>query len=123
MLKRFVVATLAGGLLLFGAPQLAFAHSGGHSSPSHHADSRGGRDGGHERHAHSYGYYPGYYGYYGGYDGSYYGDGGYSSGYCGQGQYNDGRGYCADRSYGDSPRDEGVYDCRYDPYRDNNRYR
>ena len=24
---------------------------------------------------------------------------------------------------GDSPRDEGTYDCRYDPDRDNNRYR
>ena len=133
MLKRLAVAALAGGLTLFVGPQLAFAHGGGgggggqsrsgggHSS---HADAGGrsapSRSGGHDRHDHSYRdgyYYPGY----GGHDGSYYG--GYNNGYCGDGRYYYGRGYCAGGSYGDSPRDEGTWDCRSDPDRDHNRYR
>ena len=68
------------------------------------------------------GYYPGYDGCGGSYGGGY-DNGGYYNSYCGEGRYYYGRGYCADPSYGDSPHDEGAWDCRSDPYRDHNRYR
>src|ERR1700704_1477933 len=90
MLKRIVVSTFLGGMLLFGAPHAAFAddgHRGGDDRRSEHHDNGRDREGGDHRggdrddYSRQHGYDGDYYRYYGsgcnGYrDGYYYGSNG-----------------------------------------------
>jgi hypothetical protein len=145
MHKRFVVAVLAGALLLFGAPQYTFARSGGGGRGDHGRHERSEHSSrSYYGHPYSYYGYPNYYGGYGGYggydngcssdgggyptrgyNGGSYNGGSYNGGSYNGGSYNGGsyNGGCNNRgSYGPSYPDQGSWDCRSDPDRDRNRY-